>query len=160
STPELTETVKGVDRADMGFGKNVTEAGWKALHDEIANRFNTAMKNEDYTNQDLANLSQATVRQDDFGGNRRALAEEQWRDVARGLNEGGPDPKARELAKTLEATNLLVQHQVNGSVPPSEMTNAQLLQSVAQIPGMTTSADLVSLTGIPGLLAAPSAAAK
>lgn len=155
TTPELTQTVKGVDAKDMGFGKNVTPDGWKALHGEIDRRFSDATKNRDFNNPELAELSRETQRQYQFGDKTAPWSEKSWRELARSDTALArrDDAKAAETYKTLGEANRLAQHRVAGSTPPSEMTNAQLLDKVDGIPGRALAGEFIAATGIPGMLA-------
>lgn len=155
STPDLTATVKGVDDKSLDFGKKVTPDGWNALHGEIDRRFTEATKNRDFNNPELAELSRETNRQHQFGDKTAPWSEKSWRQLATSETamDRRTDEKAAETYKTLNEANRLEQHRVAGSTPPSEMTNAQLLNRVERIPGNKVAGEVLAATGIPGMLA-------
>ncbi len=162
STPDLTRTVKGVDDKSLDFGKKVTPDGWKALHGEIDRRFTEAAKSGDYNNPDLAELSRETQRQYQFGDQTAPWSEKSWRGQAHAVTgtDRRTDEKAAETYETLGEANRLAQHRVAGTTPPSEMTNAQLLNRVERIPGNKVAGEILAATGIPGMLAQAAGDAK
>lgn len=155
TNPELTDMVEAVDTAQLGFGTEVTEQGWAALRDEVGRRFGEAQDAGNYIDQELAELSHATVRQGKFGELNGPWQEGQWRTAAQVPLAGADpdDPAANAVRDTIAQTETFISHRVGGSMPPELMTNRELLGNVDRIPGMRLTAELMGLTGLPGLLA-------
>ncbi|MEQ8280264.1 MAG: hypothetical protein RMA76_13110 [Deltaproteobacteria bacterium] len=160
TTPELTGVVKGVDQPEMGYGEKVTEQGWEALRAEVDARFERAREEEDWANPDLAELSVETVRQRDFGGLGPSQAERDYRTIASGFTGISADPAAMEVSAKLEHATRLEQYQIMGDMPVTEMTNRQLIDSVAGANGLRTAGNIMSVAGIPGLVAGMMAEGK
>ena len=162
STQELSGVVQGLDQSSLGFGENVSEAGWSALRNEVDDRFAAASKEQRFVDPDLAGLSLASVRQGQFG-DRSLSAEQGWRQVALPMAQlkaqsGAPEQKTG--LKSLELAQRLSQHRTAGSTPPALLSNKQLLDRVSNIPKMMGGADLLSLTGLGSFTAGPMAQAK
>lgn len=147
STAELTNTVKGIDTPELGYGANVRPEGWKALSTEVDRRFGEALRNQ-VGNQDLANLSQESVRQP---GLQKSWNEKTWREVSGFQDQYAPENQ--QFHRTLQHTTQMRNAIVNGGLRPADMTNGELLKKVGEIPGMRTASDVMSLAGIPGMLA-------
>ncbi len=155
STAEFTRTIRSADGAGMDHGAAVTSEGWKAMRAEVGNRFGDALQGRE-ANAELARLSQEVVRTPQLRGEPN---ERSWRSVAPTL----VDPRtseAQETLRTLDKTTRMQGNYVNGGLLPADMNNAELLEKVGQIPGMKTAGDVISLTGVPGVLASAAGDAK
>lgn len=142
-TPALTGLFDAIDTPELDFGARMTPDGRAAFTAEVDRRFDRASRDRDYANPELAELSREAVRHGMNGP-----AERGWRDVAGAMISRSEDPEARDTRAILAETRNLVSHRIDGGLPPSEMTNGQLLDAVRDNPRMQAVGDIMGLTGV------------